>query len=96
MDLFLTILRFLFGMPADAAEAEPIVVHADGKTSSGRRWLATQRSIQNTIGASTHRRRFLHSKPDPSGGFWERLLFYWRTENHLSSRRQSDRRRSRT
>ena len=88
MDLFLMILRFLFGMPVEAREVEPIVAHTDGKTSSGRRWLATPSSIRSTVRASTHRQRFLHSKPDWSGGLWERLCYFWRSESRLTSRRQ--------
>lgn len=96
MDLFLMILRFLFGMPVEADDMEPIVAHADGRTSSGRQWLATRRGIQSIIGASTHRRRFPHSKPDSLGGFWKRLFCYWRAETRSLSRRQDDCRRSRT
>ena len=95
MDLFLMILRFLFGMPVEAREAEPIVVHADGRTSSGRQWLATQHGIQSNTGASTHRWRFLHSEPDSSGGFWDRWFYFWRSETRSTSRRQDDRRTSR-
>ena len=82
MDLYLTILRFLFGMPAEVGDVEPIVVHADGRTSSGRRWLAAQRSIQNFLGAPTLWQRFVQSKPD-SPGFWQRLSCYLRKEPRL-------------
>jgi hypothetical protein len=96
MDLVLMILRFLFGMPVEACEVEPIVVHADGRTSSGRRRFVSQYGVQSTIGASTHRRRFLHSKPGSSGGFRERLFYFWRIATRSVSRRQDDCRTSRT
>ena len=96
MDLFLMILRFLFGMPAEAREVEPIVVHADGRTSSGRQWLASQRSIQSTMGASTHRRRFLYSQPDSQGRYWERLFYFRRIETRFVSRLRDNRRTPRT
>ncbi len=91
MDLFLMILRFLFGMPAEADEVEPIVVHADGRTSSGRQWLATQRSIQNIIGAPTLGQRFTDSKPD-SSGLRERLSYYCRRQPRSRFRCQDNRR----
>jgi len=94
MDLFLMILRFLFGMPTEAGEVEPIVAHADGRTSSGSQWLAAQRRIQNIIGASTTRQRLVHSKPD-SPGFWGRLSRYLRKQPRLRSRCQDNRRTSR-
>ena len=79
MDLYLMILRFLFGMPAEVGEVEPIVLQADGRTSSGRRLLAEQRSTQNILGALTPWQRFVQSKPD-SPGFWQRLSCYLRKE----------------
>ncbi len=94
MDLFLMVLRFLFGMPAEAGEVEPIVVHADGRTSSGSQWLAPQRGIQNIIGASPPRQRYLLSRSD-SSGFWERLTYHWRKEPRLRPRCQDNRRPSR-
>ena len=94
MDLFLMVLRFLFGMPAEANGAEPIVVHADGRTSSGSQWLATQRSIQNMIRESTPRQRFMLSKY-ASPGFWERLSYHCRKQPRLRSRCQDNCRSSR-
>ena len=91
MDLVLMILRFLFGIPAETRQVEPILVHSDGSTSNGRRWLATQRGIEETTGESPHRWRFLHSMPDSSGGLWERICF-WRSETRFVSRRQEERR----
>jgi hypothetical protein len=93
MDLFLMVLRFLFGMPAEAGEVEPIVVHADGRTSNGRQCPATQRSIQNILGASPPRQRCLLSKPN-SPGLWERLSNYCGNELRPRSRRQDKRRSS--
>ncbi len=52
MDLMLMILRFLFGVPAEGSEVEPIAVRVDGRTSSGRQWLAPRHGGQNAIGSS--------------------------------------------
>lgn len=95
MDLFLMILRFLIGMPANADEVESIVVHADGRTSGGRQWLATQRSIQNTIGVPTPWQTFLRVKPD-SSDFWNRLSYYSREEPRSRFRCQNKGPTSRT
>lgn len=92
MDLFLMVLRFLFGMPAEAGEVEPLVAHMDGRTSSGSQWFAAQRSIQNIIGASPPRQRRLLSKSDPSG-LWGCLTYHWRKQPRLRSRCH-DRRRT--
>lgn len=94
MDLFLMILRFLFGMPADAELVEPIMAHADGRTSGGRRWFAAPRSMQNIMGTSTPRQRFMYSEPEASG-LWERLSYFWRKQPRLRSRRQDNCRSSR-
>lgn len=94
MDLLLMILRFLFGMPADAGEAEPILIHPDGRTSNRRKWRDTRWSVQIDLGASTTRQRLFHWGPG-SSGFWERLSYYLRKEPRSRSRCQDDRRRSR-
>lgn len=60
MDLFFAILRFLFGVPVEGSEVEPIVVHRDGRTSSGRLWLSPQGDTQNTNEASTLLQFFEH------------------------------------
>ena len=94
MDLYLMILRFLFGMPVEGGELEPIAVQADGRTSRGRQRLATRHSMQNILGASTPWQRFMQSKPD-FPGFWERLSCYLRAEPRWRSRWQDNRRASR-
>ena len=94
MDLYLMILRFLFGMPAESAELEPIVAHADGRTSGGGRRLATPRSIQNIVGAPTPWQRVMQSKP-ASSGFRQRLSDYLRTEPRSRSRCRANCRTSR-
>lgn len=94
MDLVLMILRFLFGMPDAADQLEPILVHADGSTSNGRTWLATQRGIRNSDEVSTHRPRFLYSKPNSLSGFWERFCIS-RVEARCVPRTQECGRRSR-
>ena len=94
MDLFLMVLRFLFGMPAEADEVEPIAVRADGRTSNGRECPTTRRSIQNIVGAPTLRQRFMHSKPD-SPGLWERLSRVYCKEPRSRSLCQDNRRSSR-
>lgn len=94
MDLYLMILRFLFGMPVEDGQLEPIAVHADGRTSGGRHRLATRRSIQNIIGVSTPWQRFMQSTPDVSS-FQERWSGYLRKELLLRSRCQDSRRTSR-
>ncbi len=52
MDLIVVILRFLFGVPTEGSEAEPIVVRVDGRTSSGRQWLASRLGARNAMGSS--------------------------------------------
>ena len=94
MDLYLMILRFLFGMPAEDEQVESIVVHADGRTSSGNHWIATQRSIQNIIGASKPCQRLMQSKPT-FPGFWQRVSCYLRKEPRLRTRCRDNRRTSR-
>ena len=94
MDLFMMILRFLLGLPTEAGEVEPIVIHSDGRTSGVRRWLATHRGTRTTVGASTLWQRFMQSHPD-SSGTWERLSDDLRTGPGLRARRQEQCRTSR-
>lgn len=95
MDLFLMILRFLFGMPAEAEQVELILVHADGRTSNGRQWLASQRDIQDTIGAPTRRPRILHWDPAWLGNSRERAICFWRSATSRSRPRPKECRNSR-
>jgi hypothetical protein len=69
MDLFVTILQFLFGMPA---QAEPIVVLADGRTSCRSQRLAMQMCVHKTFEGPTLRQRSLKELLDLTS-FSERL-----------------------
>ncbi len=81
MDLFLAVLRFLFGVPVDGSEVEPVVVHRDGRTSSGRYWLSSQVGTQSTHGVSTLQQFFEHLQGHSSRVLrrWSRL---WTRDRH--------------
>lgn len=85
MDLLLTILRFLFGMPADISYLEPILVRADGRTSTRKQSIASLRDADGTIEVPEFRDRFEPTSSGTPGGLRDQWSYFWRTRPRLRS-----------